>query len=1375
MYPGGPARWLATALASVVIAVAAAVSGDRSHAAPAPPPTVRGGEIPGELIVRFEPGTSARERREARAGAEVQIERSMRLTRTQLLEVESGQTVVEAIRKLERDPNVAYAEPNRQVTASASADDPRFGELWGLLNTGQVVGGVAGVPGADIDAPTAWDTSTGSRDVLVAVVDTGLHREHEDLAANAWTNPGEAGSKASNGADDDGNGLVDDWRGWDFAYDDNNPSDLHSHGTHVGGTIGAVGGNGRGVAGVSQAVSLVGVKVLSDGGSGSWADVADGFVYAGKIGARVANASLGGSGLSQTVADSMRASPNTLFVLAAGNSSSDNDRYPSSPCAEPVENSICVAATDNRDRLAYFSSYGLRTVDLGAPGVNTLSTVPSGYGTKSGTSMATPHVAGGAALMFAVFPGDSPLQMKDRLLGGTEPVAALGTITVTGGRLDLPGALGHEPNLKPVARLSASPERPRAQERVTLDGSASSDEDGEVAAYEWDLDGNGVYERSTGSTPTVPHVFAAAGTHAVGLRVRDNRGAAGVAELRVTVDPAPADAPVARASYSPRPVYANVTTTLDGSASTDDGPIAAYAWDLDGDGTYDAESANATHEHRFAAAGSHPMGLRVRDADGKEAEQRFTVTVERARPRAAFSVDPPVPARNQVVRFDASASTDVDGQIRGWRWDLDGDGWYDTSGNAVVEHRYDTAGARIVKLEVTDNEGQTATATQTVDVQAGPALAAEGPTAFTERPGESDGDGAIEPGEGVRLGQALRNHGASAVTGLTGSLRSLVGDHVTPAEPGAWPDIGPGQAAAPTTQAAADIWGTAPCGTPLELELDIETDQGSKTLPVTIPATGARGPTHSREPAWWPQTVGPRSTLHISGGTLFDIPGRVRDLDVRVRDVRHPNIGDMVIAIEPPGDRPYDDMVTLISRRGGSGGAILDAVFDDDAEKHVSEASAPFTGRFRPEEPLSRLAGHRADGSWALYFANNSTTDSAVINAVGIDLTPAVCDTTHNASPKVELTASEWWPSVGYPVTFDASGSSDPDGRITAYRWDVDGDGAYERTTQEPTLTVSFDRVGHRQIGVLALDDRRGVGELRKDVYVTDNMHPRPSFSFDQPVRAGQPVRFDGTASRDADGEIVGWRWWVDQQLVSTDGPVLDHTFSQPGWKYVYLEVVDERGATWSVGANFYVEPQSTTDPEPDPEPDPVPDPDPEPGPDPDPEPDPDPDPDPEPDPNRDSGQPTSPFPTPVSPLFPPPPGGGSVVVEPAPNQPPPVGAPPSPVLTVSSPLKQRMPVLGRGMPVSAGCDAACSLIAKLTLGGKDARRLGLTKTGKAVQIARVKRVLTRAGRVKLRLKPRKSVLKPLLRRKSVKLTLAVTARGAGGTKRTVRAIQLRR
>lgn len=342
--------------------------------------------------------------------------------------------VPEAIALLRKNPLVEYVDPNYIRYATITPNDSYFSYLWGLHNTGQTGGTVD----ADIDAPEAWDITTGDANNVIAVIDTGVDMSHEDLSANIWTNPDEI---PGNGIDDDLNGYIDDVNGWDFYANDNDPSDTTAckHGTHVSGTIGAVGNNGKGVAGVSWNVKIMPLRFL--GGtlcSGSDANALKAVQYAAEKGVRISNNSWGGGGYNRALEDAIRNS-NMIFVAAAGNGGWDgigdnNDTTPEYPANYSLDNIISVAAVDHNDIRASFSNYGQATVDLAAPGVNVWSTVPGNqYAYMSGTSMATPHVAGTVGLILAQNPALENWQVVWKLLQGVDKK---GLQVLSGGRLN---------------------------------------------------------------------------------------------------------------------------------------------------------------------------------------------------------------------------------------------------------------------------------------------------------------------------------------------------------------------------------------------------------------------------------------------------------------------------------------------------------------------------------------------------------------------------------------------------------------------------------------------------------------------------------------------------------------------------------------------------------------------------------------------------------------------------------------------------------------------------------------------------------------------------------------------------------------------------
>lgn len=339
--------------------------------------------------------------------------------------------------------DVAYAEPNYVVSTGVTVpNDPSLGTLWGLDNTGQS----GGTPDADIDAPEAWDYTTGSSDVVVAVIDTGIDYTHPDLAANMFRNEADCDG---DGVDDDGNGYVDDCYGIDTANHDSNPMDDHNHGTHVAGTIGAVGGNAVGVVGVNWRVKLMPCKFLTAAGSGSTANAITCLEYVAAMKDRgvnivATNNSWGGGGFSQALADAIAAQRQRgiLFIAAAGNDGTNNDTTPHYPSNIDEPNVISVASTTRTDARSSFSNYGRRTVHIGAPGSSVFSTIPGGaYLTMSGTSMAAPHVTGLAALLEAQDPSRDWRAIRNLILAGGDATSAMNEQTVTGRRLNARGAL----------------------------------------------------------------------------------------------------------------------------------------------------------------------------------------------------------------------------------------------------------------------------------------------------------------------------------------------------------------------------------------------------------------------------------------------------------------------------------------------------------------------------------------------------------------------------------------------------------------------------------------------------------------------------------------------------------------------------------------------------------------------------------------------------------------------------------------------------------------------------------------------------------------------------------------------------------------------
>lgn len=413
--------------------------------------------VPNELLVKFKKGTSVADRANALGLLKAEIKEHIHTSAMKRIGDEQGVfllrvnvNALDAIAKAKAFGEVEFAEPNWVYQHQATSNDTYFTNrsLWGMYGASTSPSNQFGC-----GAATAWSNGkTGSSSVYIGIIDEGYMFTHTDLTANAGVNPGET---AGNGRDDDGNGYVDDVRGWDFAGNNNTVFDGvgDDHGTHVAGTIGAAGGNSTGVVGVVWNVKLLSAKFLGSNG-GTTANAVKAVDYFTDLKTRglnlvATNNSWGGGGYSQALYDAIERA-NTkgiLFVAAAGNSASDNDVTASYPSGYTNTNIIAVASITSGGLLSSFSQYGATTVDIGAPGSGIWSTVPasskgrivSGYASYNGTSMATPHVTGAVALYASLNPGVSAAQIKSAILGAATPTASLSGKCVSGGRLNVSG------------------------------------------------------------------------------------------------------------------------------------------------------------------------------------------------------------------------------------------------------------------------------------------------------------------------------------------------------------------------------------------------------------------------------------------------------------------------------------------------------------------------------------------------------------------------------------------------------------------------------------------------------------------------------------------------------------------------------------------------------------------------------------------------------------------------------------------------------------------------------------------------------------------------------------------------------------------------
>lgn len=389
--------------------------------------------VPGEFVIQMKPGQLRTQSALSASLASLGFSlKSVVNAQVGIYSVRANRAAglhTQALRSLSAMPGVQFAEPNYIYRAMGEfvPNDARFSELWGMRNTGQIDGqGERGRVGADIKAPEAWAIGSGPNQVVLAVVDTGIDYNHPDLRNNVWTKTGSPTDAPVHGYNAITGAL--------------NPMDDNSHGTHCSGTIGAKGNDGVGVAGIAWNVQIMGAKFLGADGGGNLEDAIKAIDWAVTNGAKVLSNSWGGGGYSDILKAAIQRSADAgaIFVAAAGNDAFNNDSRPTYPASYLLSNMIVVAASNNRDELASFSNYGARSVHIMAPGDGILSTIPDNkYAVYSGTSMATPHVAGAVALLLSREPNLTAEQVRNRLMSSADKIKAVRSKLISGGRLNL--------------------------------------------------------------------------------------------------------------------------------------------------------------------------------------------------------------------------------------------------------------------------------------------------------------------------------------------------------------------------------------------------------------------------------------------------------------------------------------------------------------------------------------------------------------------------------------------------------------------------------------------------------------------------------------------------------------------------------------------------------------------------------------------------------------------------------------------------------------------------------------------------------------------------------------------------------------------------
>ena len=436
-------------------------------------------------------------------------------------------------------PDVQYAEPNYIGMLCTFPDDTNFTTQWSLHNTGQF-----GIPDCDIDAPEAWDLETGTSEVTIAIIDTGIDDTHPDLQTKIWTNTDEL---PGNDIDDDNNGYIDDTNGWDCFYNDSDPDDGYGHGTFCAGIAAAATNNSNGIAGVSWNCTFMPVKIINRNGEFSDTITAKGIVYAADNQANVISMSFTflDSDLLQDAVNYATAQ-GAVLCAAAGNQNSPEEHY---PAAYP--NVIAVAATTQNDTRCSPADWGEGSgsnygawVDIAAPGNLIYSTMPTyhvsmndhghtkNYTTASGTSASCPMVAGVAALLLSKNPLLSPDEIKTLLCENTDPYNS--TEYIGAGRLNAYKTL-NALNQPPTAQFTWTPQNPHAQQPITFDASTSYDPDGTIILYEWDWNQDGIYEENH-TTPTATHQWEQEGDYPVTVQVTDQENATDHETKTVTIN-----------------------------------------------------------------------------------------------------------------------------------------------------------------------------------------------------------------------------------------------------------------------------------------------------------------------------------------------------------------------------------------------------------------------------------------------------------------------------------------------------------------------------------------------------------------------------------------------------------------------------------------------------------------------------------------------------------------------------------------------------------------------------------------------------------------------------------------------------------------------
>lgn len=1062
----------------------------------------------------------------ARAFRGVSKLRSAAIKNWRIFSLPASANITQVRKALLSGASVERVEFNYKVSVLQIPNDASFSQLWGFNNIGQT----GGTPNADIDAPEAWDITTGSANTLVAVIDTGVDYTHPDLIDNIWTNPGEI---PGNGIDDDLNGYIDDVHGYDFANNDGDPMDDFGHGTHVSGTIAAAGNNGIGVAGVNWQAQIMAVKFLDATGSGTTAAAVEAVLYATNMGAKVSNNSWGGGGFSQALLDAINAANTSgaLFVAAAGNSSSNNDALPQYPASYDAPNIISVAATDHNDLLAFFSNYGATTVDLGAPGVSIYSTVPAigdpccsnttGYMYLDGTSMATPHVTGAAALLMSYFPTDTNLQVKQRILGSVQPIAALSGKTLTGGRLNIFNSLENDTTPPaPVVDLSAASSSAFSAQ-LTFTATGDDNNIGVASSYDIRYSTSLIDDTNFDSaTSAIAPLPAPSGTlenviveglqsnttYYFALKVADNVG-----------------------NKSPISNIATVTTLLAQSVYSEDFENGLTNWTISGTDGLGGPALWHLSSHRYNSPSNS-----LYYGDGTS----FTYNTGAANSGSAVSapIDLTLSTADTILQFyyylrtenlspydTAEVSVSNDGGVT---WAPLWSSAFDSPGISMVPVTINLSGyvGSIIQLQFSFNtldsvfndfEGWVVDdinilTTVTTPINNPPVAVVGGPYSGTHNVAlQFDGSGSSDP-DGDILTYSWDFGDTTTATGATPThVYSADGNYTVTLT------VSDGSLSSTATTSVSIVNSSplANAGGPYS---------GAHNIALQFDGSGSSDPNGDSLVYYW-DFGDTTSGTGINPSHVYSVDG-VYTVALTVSDGSLSNVSTATVTIVN---------TSPLANAGGpySGTHNVALQFDGSASSDPNGDALVYSWDFGDTTSgtgINPTHVYNADG---IYTVTLTVSDGGLTNSA---------TTTVNISNTIPVAnaGGPYSAKVGYAIQFDATSSSDVNNDPLSYTWDF-GDGN-SGTGANPSHI--YTSVGVYNASLVVNDSFGDSIAAIASVTIVANKEPVANAGSDQTVVRGSLVTLDASASHDPDGTVVSYRW----EQISGNPPVTLTNANEP-------------------------------------------------------------------------------------------------------------------------------------------------------------------------------------------------------------------------------------